>query len=217
MGVLEHPRGGRWLIDTGLHPCLARLGFPLNLFVRLGRLKIPGGPPPIQNLDGVFLSHFHLDHGAGLEALQPRQLITSREGYESARLGGDLHPGWSQSLWPRGLFQRTRWLENFPRASLGPVSGFDLFEDGSVLAVPLPGHCYGQYGLLCQTEGGRVFFIADACANSQVLTRGVQQRAPSWIAADRAAEARTQAWLRSLIHWCWMVPSHCPRAYLAVQ
>ncbi|MFN8606463.1 MAG: MBL fold metallo-hydrolase [Vulcanimicrobiota bacterium] len=217
VGVLEHPRGGRWLIDTGLHPRLARLGFPLNLFVRFGRLRLPGGVPPAQDLAGVFLSHFHLDHGAGLAALEPPVLLTSREGYESSRLGGDLHPGWSQSLWPPGLFERTRWLEDFPRASQGPVTGFDLFGDRSVLAVPLPGHCHGQYGLLCQTESGRVFFIADACGTSRVLTQGLKQRAPSWIAADRRAEGRTQAWLRNLIHWCWMVPSHCPRAYLAVR
>ncbi|MBS2035868.1 MBL fold metallo-hydrolase [bacterium] len=217
VGLLEHPREGRWLIDTGLHPCLAHLGFPLNLFVRLGRLALPAGPPPVQDLAGVFLSHFHLDHGAGLAGLQPKVLITSREGYESSRLGGELHPGWSQSLWPAGLFERTRWLENFSRSSHGPVTGFDLFDDGSVLAVSLPGHSHGHYGLLCQTERGRVFFIADACGVSQVLTRGVKQRAPSWIATDRRAEQRTQAWLRNLIHWCWLVPSHCPRAYLAVR
>jgi glyoxylase-like metal-dependent hydrolase (beta-lactamase superfamily II) len=216
VGLLEHPRAGRWLIDTGLHPRLAQLGWPLNLFVRLGRLELPPGPPQVGELAGLFLSHFHLDHGAGLEALQPRVLLTSREGYESSRLGGDLHLGWHQSLWPEALFERSRWLEEFARVTQGPVTGYDLFEDGSVLAVPLPGHCHGQYGLLCNTESGRVFFVADAFADSRVLTQGLKQRAPSWVAADRRAEARTQAWLRNLIHWCWIVPSHCPRAYRAL-
>lgn len=216
VGLLEHPRAGCWLLDTGLHPRLSEISWSLRLFTFLARMRIPGGLPPTPPLSGVFLSHFHLDHAAGLHALRPEVLLTSREGYESSRLGSELHLGWHPALWPPGQFERTRWIENLPLKSDGPVTGFDIFEDGSVLAVPLPGHCHGQYGLLCHTEGGRVFFVADAVGHSYVLTRGLKQRMPSWIAADRAAEARTQNWLRNLIHWCWMVPSHCPHAYLAL-
>lgn len=216
VGLLEHPRAGCWLLDTGLHPHLQEVDWSIRLFARFARMRIPDGLPPTPRLDGVFLSHFHLDHGAGLKALRPELLLTSREGYESSRLGSTSHIGWNQALWPEGQLERTRWLENLPRRSQGPVTGFDLFEDGSVLAVPLPGHCHGQYGLLCQTEAGRVFFVADAVGHSYVLTRGLEQRLPSWIAADRRAEKRTQNWLRNLIHWCWMVPSHCPHSYLAL-
>ena len=216
VGLLEHPRAGCWLLDTGLHQRLSEINWSLRLFVQLSRMRVPAGAPPTPPLSGVFLSHFHLDHGAGLTALNPPVLLTSREGYESSRLGGDLHLGWHPALWPSGLFERTRWLENLSRRSHGPVTGFDVFDDGSVLAVPLPGHCHGQYGLLCQTEAGRVFFVADAVGHSYVLTRGLKQRLPSWIAADSAAETRTQNWLRNLIHWCWMVPSHCPHAYKAL-
>lgn len=217
VGLLEHPRAGYWLLDTGLHPHLNQINWQLRMFSRMARMRVPGGLPATPSLSGVFLSHFHLDHGAGLCALRPEVLLTSREGYESSRLGGQLHVGWHQALWPAGQFERTLWVENLPRRSIGPVTGFDVFEDGSVLAVPLPGHCHGQYGLLCQTQVGPVFFVADAVGHSYVLTRGLKQRMPSWIAADRKAEARTQNWLRNLIHWCWMVPSHCPYAYLRVS
>lgn len=214
VGILEHPRAGTWLLDTGLHPQLSRVDWKLRLFMALSRMRVPTGLPPSGPLDGVFLSHFHLDHAAGLCALRPEHLLTSREGYESSRLGSSMHLGWHAKLWPEGQTERTQWLEDLPRRNNGPVHGFDLFGDGSVLAVPLPGHCHGQYGLLCETEAGRVFFVADAVGHSHVLTRGLKQRLPSWIAADHAAEARTQTWLRSLLGWCWMVPSHCPKAYL---
>ncbi|ODT60128.1 hypothetical protein ABS71_17485 [bacterium SCN 62-11] len=213
VGLLEHPRAGCWLLDTGLHPRIREVSLQLRLFTQLSRMQVPDGLPPTPPLSGVFLSHFHLDHGAGLTALRPEVLLTSREGYESSRLGSDLHVGWHAALWPEDQFARTRWVEDLPRRSHGPVTGFDVFEDGSVLAVPLPGHCHGQYGLLCQTAAGRVFFVADAVGHSYVLTQGLRQRLPSLIAADPVAEARTQNWLRNLLHWCWMVPSHCPHAY----
>lgn len=42
--------------------------------------------------------------------------------------------------------------------------GYDLFSDGSVFAIALPGHAKGQYGVVFQDQNNEtVFLCADAC------------------------------------------------------
>ena len=213
VGLLHHPRWGHWLIDTGTHPRLRRQNLSTRVFLWLAGMKIPEEPLSVPPLSGLFLSHFHLDHGAGLLDFPKTPVVTSRQGYEWACRPAGLLSGWSNALMPLDLAHRTSWLEDLPQRQLGPLTGGDLFGDGSVLAVPLPGHAVGQYGLLCDTEQGRIFFVADAAAHSSVLCPGRQQRLPCLIAPDRRAERRTRQWLSSLSGWCWCVPSHCPVAY----
>ena len=114
---------------------------------------------------------------------------------------------------PSDLPERALWLEAMPRLELAGISGRDVFGDGSVLAVNLPGHAVGQHGLLCRTSKGPIFFVADAAAHSWILTRGNRPRLPRLISHDDGAQQRTQRWLEGLTDRCWMVPSHCPLAY----
>ncbi len=211
VGLLIHPVRGTWLLDTGLHPRLWQQGLATRLFLYGSQMHLSESPRP--RVEGIFLSHFHLDHGAGLLDFPGVPLATSRAGYEWAVTGANLRHGWCRGLMPANLAARTRWLEELPQVQNGPVRGGDFFGDGSVLAVPLPGHALGQYGLLCETEQGRIFFVADAAGHSHVLTQGCRQRLPTLIAYNRRAERQTQDFLRSLVGWCWLVPSHCPLAY----
>ena len=213
VGLLTHPQRGTWLIDTGVHPRLRRQGWLLRLFLRLSRTQIPDRPLPVPPLAGIFLSHFHLDHAAGLLDFPELPVATSRQGYDWALRPAGWRSGWSNSLMPADLARRARWLEDLPPARDGPVSGGDLFGDGSVLAVSLPGHAVGQHGLLCQTPRGRVFFVADAAGHQAILREQRSQRLPTLIAADLGAERRTRAFLSALVDWCQLVPSHCPLAY----
>ncbi|MBT9582892.1 MBL fold metallo-hydrolase [bacterium] len=213
VGVLRHPQRGHYLIDTGTHPRLWQQNWSTRLFLWLARMHIPAGPPPVPILSGIFLSHFHFDHAAGLLDFPDLPVVTSRAGYAWGRQPAGRLSGWCNSLMPADLERRATWVEDLPQRQCGPVSGGDLFGDGSVLTVSLPGHAVGQHGLLCQTERGRVFFVADAAAHSQVLIGNAKQRLPCLIASDRPAERRTRAFLRGLRNWCTMVPSHCPVAY----
>lgn len=46
--------------------------------------------------------------------------------------------------------------------------GYDLFSDGSVFAIALPGHAKGQYGVVFQDQNNEtVFLCADACWSSR--------------------------------------------------
>lgn len=215
VGLLYHPVHGHWLIDTGVHPRLKSQNWLTRLFLKVSRLHIPEGPLPVpRQLSGLFLSHFHLDHAAGLKDFPGLPVATSRTGYEWAQKPAGWRSGWCNSLMPDDLGRRALWLEDLPQRQYERVRGGDLFGDGSVLAVPLPGHCPGQHGLLCQTEAGRVFFVADAAGHSAILTEGRSQRLPTLFAADLPAERRTRCFLRSLKDWCRLIPSHCPEAYV---
>ena len=213
VGLLTHPQRGTWLIDTGVHPRLFSQGLATRLFLWMAAMHVPSGPPPTPPLSGLFLSHFHLDHGAALLDFGGLPVITSRLGYAAALKSRSLLSGWCRGLMPPDLADRALWLEDLPLRSCGPLAGHDLFGDGSVLAVSLPGHATGQHGLFCHSEVGDIFFVADAAGHSHVLTEGRRQRLPNLISSDLRATLATQAWLRSLRERCWMVPSHCPLAY----
>ena len=100
-------------------------------------------------------------------------------------------------------------------ASMQPFAdGYDLLGDGTLIAVPLPGHTPGQIGLLLTTADDRpVFLVADACWSLDAVRR---DRPPTWIAStlfsDRHAYLDTFAALRRLttqhpaLH---VLPSHC--------
>jgi glyoxylase-like metal-dependent hydrolase (beta-lactamase superfamily II) len=40
---------------------------------------------------------------------------------------------------------------------------YDVFGDGSIGAVFLPGHTAHQFGIVLQAEGRDLFFVSDAC------------------------------------------------------
>ena len=71
-------------------------------------------------------------------------------------------------LVPDDIETRARFFEDAPRCPLpcayAPFeSGRDLLGDGSLIAVELPGHCRGHWGLALRTEQDRfVLLAADA-------------------------------------------------------
>src|SRR5260370_39654310 len=102
------------------------------------------------DLDFALLSHLHWDHVGGIPDIPGVPLHINRVEYEAATLG--LLDAWD------GLVRRLMGdnpLEFFDCAG-PPFEGFrssyDLFGDGSVVLVPLPGHTPGDTGtfiILC--------------------------------------------------------------------
>ena len=153
----------------------------LRLPVRAGldapsRLKAMGVDPG--DVDTVVLTHLHGDHTGNLPAF-PRARVLAGPG----EAGG--YPGAiTRRLDGRDLLA--------PRFDDGPVSMFDaslaLVDDGSIRAVPLPGHTVGHLGLV--VDGPACTVVAgDAALTADQLRR----RATPGIALDRAAGRRTSA------------------------
>jgi glyoxylase-like metal-dependent hydrolase (beta-lactamase superfamily II) len=92
--------------------------------------------------------------------------------------------------------------------------GFDLFGDGSLFAVPMPGHAPRQMGLCVRDAQDRaVLLCADACWSHLTFR---ERRLPTWparlVTHDWAAYVRTVERLHTLAVTApdvAILPSHC--------
>lgn len=200
-GVIEHPTRGVLLYDTGYAQAFftATTGYPEKLYRQLLPVALPEAQQLLVQLKtlgfaaadvrAVLISHFHGDHIAGLCDFPTAQLIALKADVEHAtRLQSKplraLFDGFLPSLLPQDFNNRLKIADNCTRRSLpkwmSPFEeGFDLLDDGSVIAVPLPGHSCGQMGLLLPaTQRGPVFLVADSCWSLEAAMRGKPPATP---------------------------------------
>ncbi|MGU3576684.1 MBL fold metallo-hydrolase [Brucellaceae bacterium C25G] len=183
VALIDHPDAGSILFDTGYGSAFmeATNSFPERIYRWLTPVRLADHevlPRQLTRLgisqpDLVFFSHLHADHAAGFFDLEdaPERLITSTKAIDGLKEGRirSLRSGC-----PRGLRDRLRKLsfktieqhKSVDLAVFGLAAfgvGFDLLNDGSVIAVSLPGHGHGQFGLyLPKLVDGAAFLIADA-------------------------------------------------------
>ncbi|HEX7816517.1 MBL fold metallo-hydrolase [Dyella sp.] len=181
--ALKHPTRGWVLFDTGYarHFIQATRHLPERLYrtvtpVHLGehdglreQLRADGIAP--EDVGCIVLSHFHGDHIAGVRDFPQATLLCAREAWDDLRARGRidaLRHGLLPALLPDDFLSRVCWIEDAPRVALPPAwmdfgQGHDLFGDGSLLAIALPGHAAGHYGVSFQASDGQpMFLIADA-------------------------------------------------------
>ena len=231
---IKHPMEGEMLFDTGygvegldrmktfpsailaslLKPSLASTGTLPEQLERLGSSA--------SNIRRIFLSHFHYDHASALSCFPSAEFIVSREAWEASRAIRRRKEGpaaYSSTLIPADFVSRVRFLENSDAASWeGFAHTWDLFGDGLLRAIGLPGHAPGQAGLLVES---RYFLIADAAWLAANLKGDLP---PRWVL--RIAQSNAKDWLSTLnqlrsfsekhadVH---MVPSHCAETFAALR
>ena len=154
-----------------------------------------------RDLDFVLLSHLHWDHVSGVPDLPNVPLRINRIEYEAARYGlFDLHSGLTRSLLgtnPIELFDC-----NGP-AYDGFHSSHDLFGDGAILLIPLPGHTAGNTGMLIQrANGGPLFLVGDAVWVAENFQRPATMHPFIWnsVTSDDATACQTLIDLHSFAH-----------------
>lgn len=190
VGLLMHPQEGPILFDTGYDArfLTATRPFPQRLY----RWATPPDIPPDASARAqllragvqpaevrwVVVSHFHADHVCGLADFPAARIACSRRGLEAAREGGAwtaLRQGVLRDLIPADIDARITAFEDRPRLALpadyAPFEdGADVLGDGSLLAVELPGHCPGHWGLALTAEDDRRHILAaDAAWSSQAI------------------------------------------------
>ena len=233
--ALHHREQGWLLFDTGYasHFLAATEPFPERLYrwttpvhgaceqalaPQLAAAGIVAGA-----IGHIVLSHLHGDHVAGVADFPAARVHVDDAAWQHLRACNRVRATANGYL-PALLADVPRRLSlssSLPLASNQPpeLAGFaparDLFGDGSVLLVPLPGHAPGHTGLWFVDADGPVFLIADAAWSSDALERGVLPPGlvTAWL-GDSAAYRDTFARLHRLCHahrHVRLVPAHCTR------
>ncbi len=173
--LIDHPRAGLILVDTGINCDLAHahnqyykgllfhltldedeylLTHEQELSAHLRRL----GHRP-EDVQTVVLTHLHEDHLGELRLLPQARVVLSRREWDAKNLGIFLFREWSPSY--AGAVKSPELISY----SSGPCHKFaashDLLGDGSIVLLPTPGHAEGHLGVLVQMEGYQLLLSGD--------------------------------------------------------
>lgn len=232
-GVIEHPREGVILFDTGYSPHFfeATTPFPERAYrwvtpvvlhsheTAVSRLWRMGYRP--EDVRHVIISHFHGDHVSALRDFPRARFVFLESGYAHVRQLNRLQGvsiGYLKSLLPADFDSRALALDlqdaHYRVGLPEPLGeGLDLFKDGSLRLVPLEGHFAGQVGALLATDKGTVFLIADACWFRESFQENVL---PHPIAMTRMYNPEQYVRDLQAIHGyaqrfpqAYIIPSHC--------
>jgi len=236
VGLIRHPDRGTYLFDTGYDAAFLTetASFPERLYrwttpVTIGPdlewnawLSDQGVVPA--DVAGVIISHFHGDHVAGLRHLSGRPVHCSRDGLASVREAGRLRSvsrGLLAGLVPLDCDRRATFFEDTREvplpAEFAPfASGRDILGDGSLLAVELPGHCPGHWGLALRNREDRPILLA---ADAAWSTRAIEEcRPPPRLTTSLLGDTRRYRATLERLHRAHtgnrellILPSHCAR------
>lgn len=233
VGLLHHPTFGYTLFDTGYAPRMlqATAQWPWRFYRHMTPLRIdpalalavqlPRIGVPLDAIQRIIISHFHADHVAGLHDFPTARLIVTAEALVQAQTRKGIAAlvcGILPALLPADLVARATVLPAFGGPALpglGPTH--DLFGDGSVRLVQLPGHARGQIGALVRTSEEPVLFAADGAW----LRRAIRERRPpsritNLLVDDPRAVRTTLDALHAFMvahPEVRIVPTHCPEVY----
>jgi len=237
VGLIKHPVKGYILFDTGYAKRFLdetsrfperfyRWLTPMHLCDKhslIGQLKDLG----ISSADikYIFISHFHADHISGLLDFESATYICSKDALDtftsSGRVRG-LMKGYLPNLLPLDFLSRCMFIEDlklsFLDKSMEPfVKGYDIFCDGGVLAISLPGHAAGHYGLLLNHNGKNIFLIGDAAWTADSYENSVRPNRITHLIMDDGAKYLDT--LDKISAVCsansnlLILPSHCERSF----
>ena len=199
--LIRHPRA-TFLYDTGISTniylytqgqsfffrnVLGRFTFEQSLSSHLQDLHMKPA-----DLDFALISHLHWDHVSGVPDIPGVPLRINRVEYDAARQTLFVqHYGLPRQLIgdnPIELFDCTG------PSYKGFRSSHDLFGDGSVVLVPLPGHTAGNTGMFInRANGSRLFLLGDAAWVSDNYMRPATMHPFIWsaVTSDDATACQT--------------------------
>jgi N-acyl homoserine lactone hydrolase len=169
--LLRHPQFGNYLVDTGVSqklvddPGKAGVNWLIQKVMHIEKLLIKKSTAEIlQGIDGklsgVFFTHLHLDHISGMPdiANDVPLYVGATESTETSFKNMFVRGASDQLLKDKQPLQE--WHFN-----LDPQNKFegiiDIFADGSVFAISVPGHTSGSVAFLIRTTNGPVLLTGD--------------------------------------------------------
>lgn len=203
--LVQHPKA-TLLFDSGLGSQIdtqfkQSMPFWLKPFMQYEQLgtaqSILAAAMPEQRseklVDTIILSHLHWDHASGIKDFPAAEIWTTELEYNLA-----IHPDTEEGPYIREQFNGSSIKWKFLRLKAQPYENFshslDVFEDGSIVLVPLPGHTPGAIGMFVNLASGkRIFFTGDTTWTAEGFKKPSHK---FWLASmivdnDRVVTARS--------------------------
>ena len=171
--LLTHPQFGNYMVDTGVSkkllddPAKEGLNWFLVKEMQIKKMQLRKSTAAILEgmqgkLAGVFFTHLHLDHIAGMPDI-PNDVplyIGAPEATDKNLMNMFTQGVSDQLLKDKQPLQE--W--HFQPDPQGKFNGIvDIFADGSVFAISVPGHTAGSTAYLIRTTKGAVLLTGDTC------------------------------------------------------
>ena len=144
-----------------------------------------------EDLDLVLLSHLDCDHANGLKLVsEAKRILVSNDEIRFAENG---------SLMNRIRYNKDWWngtkLEGFDwNGTDGPVQkSFDVFGDGSLVMVNIPGHCEGLCALKITNDSGKYVLLF---SDGGYAKKSWEEQITSGIADNKEQQKKSLAWIR---------------------
>lgn len=202
--VIRHPEKGTFIVDTGVEKALrdapdqaAMRGLVASVMhVEKMTFHQPLGdflanePRP---LAGVFLTHLHLDHVSGMPDVPNATPVYAGPGetHGHALLNAFVQPNIDRALESKEAINEWPFAGDAAGRFAGVV---DVFGDGSVWALAMPGHTQGSTAYLVRTTTGPVLLTGDASHTRWGWDHGVE---PGSFSEDRPKSAQSLAAMKT--------------------
>ncbi|MBI2785744.1 MAG: MBL fold metallo-hydrolase [Legionella longbeachae] len=226
--LIKHPQQGYILFDTGYSNRFYKLTqkFPFSIYRRLTpvvlhkSLKQQLEEKQIQasEIKAIVISHFHADHIGGLRDFPNAQFFCHPDAIKDIHNKTGLKAllqGFLPGLLPKDFYERLTLLTNevvLPSSLLPFTQGFDLFNDGQLIAIALPGHAKGQIGLYFKSVQ-ETFLVADSCWHQEAFKECILPSNLTYLIHDnKEAYQNTIKNLHQLFknnHKMDIIPAHC--------
>ena len=205
--LIEHPKG-LILVDTGWHRDMS----PEGVYDKAAQIKSLGsrvlynvnqGQIPLgeaideqletmgikpADLDYVLLTHLDCDHANGLRAVKDaKHIIVAQEELDCARKNGFIR--YKKKWWEGVDLQTIEW-----NGTEGPAQkSFDLFGDGSIKMINIPGHCDGLCAVKITREDGRYVLLF---SDGGYATKSWKEMITSGVSLDKEMQRKSLQWIR---------------------
>lgn len=169
--LLHHPQRGNYLVDTGVSkkllddPRKEGLNWLITKVMPIKEMQLKKSTAEIlqgmdNKLSGVFFTHLHLDHISGIPDIPNDVPLYIGASESTAKYALNVFVQGSNNK----LFEDKHALQewSFQPDPQNKFEGIiDIFEDGSVFAISVPGHTPGSVAYLIRTRQGPVLLTGD--------------------------------------------------------
>ncbi|MBP3723062.1 MAG: MBL fold metallo-hydrolase [Selenomonadaceae bacterium] len=137
----------------------------------------------------VILTHLHTDHASGLRMLNDAKHIMASE--EEIRDTKEYPIRYVKSMWKGVSFEPFA----FSDTGVGPVGkSYDLFDDGSVELIQIPGHTSGLTAVKINTGDKYVLLFSDG----GYASKSWKEMVPPGTALDEKQALNSLKWIRDM-------------------